>query len=117
MPSCRVLDSLIRSATTVSEEQANYDAKGLHLIVKIISAPVSGTITPKIQGVINCEVYDILVGNAISAIGTYVYKIYPGISAVSGVSVNDVLPSIWKLEMTHSSNTEFIYTVSANLIN
>ena len=111
-----VLSSAVRAATTNSADQTNYDCRGVHLIVDVTVVPGVDTVTPKIQGMANGIYYDILVGSAISATGTTVLKVYPGIAASANVSASDALPLQWRVVMTHSAATDFTYSVTANLI-
>lgn len=113
-----VLTSAIRAATTNSSTFGNPGAKGIHLSVDVTVVPGVDTVTPKIQGYdeTSGKYYDILVGSAIVATGTTVLKVYPGITVAANVSASDVLPTSWRVTMTHSAATNFTYSIGASLI-
>lgn len=105
-----------RFATTTSEVFTNYASNGLHLIINVISAPGTDTITPKLQGMVNNIYYDLLESAPIDSTGITVLKIHPGISPIAKFSANDILPLKWRVIMTHSAATNFTYSVHANLV-
>jgi hypothetical protein len=60
--------------------------------------------------------YTILAGAAVTATGTTTLKVYPGITAVTNVSVSDVLPASWRLTMTAADAKSVTYSAVANLV-
>ena len=73
-------------------------------------------VTPEIQGKdeVNSVYYVILTGAAITAAGTTVLKVYPGITASANVAVSDLLPRYMRLVMTHGDAVEATYSVVLN---
>lgn len=111
-----ILPSAIRTSLTTSVDQTNHDWRGVHVSVAVTLAPGVDTITPKIQGRdAQGNYYDILVGPAISASGTTVLKVYPGITAAANASASDFLPAFWRVSVAHSAASNFTYSVNANL--
>lgn len=105
------------TATTVnSTNQQNFNYRGGHFIINVVTVN-SGTYTPHIQGYDPTSGiwYDILVGTAISSPGLTVLKIYPGITAASNVSVSDILPQIWRVQLIGGSTPSIIISVDAYL--
>jgi len=111
-----IYESATRAATVTSGDIANDVYRGIHLIVDVTTAPGGDTITPKIQGkdLTSGKYYDILVGAAISSTGTNVLKVYPGIGASANAAANDFLPRVWRVVVTHSAGTNFVYSVGYN---
>ena len=74
------------------------------------------SVTPKIQGKdnINGVYYDILTGATITAAGTAVLKVYPGITPSANVAVSDILPRYMRLVMTHGDTVNATYSVVLN---
>lgn len=112
-----VLASAVRAATINSEIFGNPSARGLHLTIDMTAVPGNDTVTPVIQGYdeTSGKYYTILTGAAIVATGTTVLKVYPGLPGTANAIANDILPSSWRVTMTHSAVTNFTYSVGASL--
>lgn len=104
------------TATTVnSQDVSNSNWKGGHVIFNV-SAYISGTYTPHIQGKdpASGTYYDVLVGtgsNVISSAGTTVLKVYPGIAAIAGGAASDIVPSTWRVQLIGASTPSMTLTV------
>lgn len=121
--SLQVLASATKFATESSADFTNYNHRGLHVIIDITAETVGGsthTITPKIEGkdTESGKYYTILEGVALTAVGTTVLKIYPGISASANVSASDLLPRTWRVTVTHIQDTgsDMTYSIGAELV-
>lgn len=103
-------------ASVVSGDFGNFGYRGAHFVVNV-STFTSGTYTPKIQGKdpVSGIYYDILVGPAIAATGTTILKIYPGISAIANGASSDILPSVWRVQLTGASTPDMVLSVAAYL--
>lgn len=114
-----VLSSAVRAATTNSSTFTNYDSRGGHFVIDVTAVPGGGdTVTPKIEGAdpASGKYYDILVGVPIAATGTSVLKVHPDIAASLNTQAKDVLPTTWRVTLTHSANTNFTYSVGSLLV-
>lgn len=113
-----VLASAVRAATTNSSKYENYGSRGIHLVIDVTVVPGVDTVTPKLEGydAVSGKYYDLLVGTAMVATGTQVLKLYPSIATAANAAANDVLPTAWRVTMTHSAATNFTYSVGASLI-
>lgn len=113
-----VLVSVARTATVNSADQINADGRGVHVIIDVTVDPAAASVTPTIQGrdPLSGVYYDILVGNAITAVGTTILKVYPGIGAVANGAASDVLPRTWRVRMVHADDDSITYSVGANSI-
>lgn len=109
--------SAVRAATQNGADQANLNHRGVSVTVDVTVVPGIDTVTPKIQGKDEAsgKYYDIVVGAAIVAVSTVVLRVYPGLTAVANLTVNDVLPRVWRVVVTHSAGSNFTYSVGAAL--
>jgi len=112
-----VLASEARTATTTSDDQTNSQHKGCHIIIDV-TTDGGGSITPKIQGKDSTsgKYYDILVGSAISAVGTTVLKVYPALTASANAIANDIVPSKFRIVVTHGDANSMTYSVGVSLV-
>lgn len=112
-----VLASTARTATLNSGDQSNLNGRGLHLVIDV-TAGAAFSIVPKIQAKDQAsgKWYDLLVGAAITATGTTVLKLYPGLTAAANLVANDVLPVSWRLRVEHGDATSVTYSAGASLI-
>lgn len=93
------------TATTLNlPDQTNPSWRGVHVIINVTTA-TAGSYTPHIQGKdpVSGVYYDILVGTAITATGTTVLKVYPGIAASANASASDILPQTWRVQLVGST--------------
>jgi hypothetical protein len=113
-----VLASAARTATVNSADFVNYNARGVHVIIDVTAITATPVLTPKIQGKdpVSGNYYDILIGTDITATGTTVLKIYPGVSALAGGSAVDILPRTWRVRIEHADADSATYSVGANLV-
>jgi hypothetical protein len=108
-----LLPSAVRTATTNSADQANPAWRGGHVIMNVTAVPGVDSITMNIQGrdPVSGTYYTILQGLAETTTGIKVYKVYPGITAAANASASDILPSLWRVSITHSAGSNFTYSV------
>lgn len=113
-----MLASAARIATNNSVNFTNTDYRGCHIIIDVTVEVDTASITPTIQGYdsVSGKYYTLLVGNAITAVGTTVLRIYPGLSASANVIANDILPNKFRVLMTHADADSMTYSVSASLV-
>lgn len=108
----------LTAATYNSPDQANQNWKGGHFIVNV-SAYNSGTYTVHIQGKdpVSGNYYDVLVSTGISALGTTILKVYPGIAGLSNGAASDLLPAVWRVQLIGTSTPSMTISVDAYLEN
>ena len=113
-----LLASDARTAATTSATRLNSDYRGCHIIIDVTEDPASASITPTIQGfdTVSGKYYTLLTGLAITAVGTTILKIYPGLSASANVIANDILPSNFRISMAVAGGDSMTYSVSASLV-
>jgi hypothetical protein len=113
-----LLASAARTATVATADQSNPECRGVHVIVNVTAIASSPSVVPTIQGKdeLSGVYYDLLVGTAITATGTTVLKVAPGIGTVSGGAAADVLPSTWRVSFTHGDSDSITYSAAAQLV-
>lgn len=113
-----VLPLTTRTATISSADQYNPGARGGHIITTV-SSFVTGTFTVNIQGKdpVSLGYYNILTSPGIVSTGTTVMKVYPGIGTIVNGAASDILPYIWRVQLTASTSPTPTMTLSvgANL--
>jgi len=104
------------AATVNSGTQANASYQCGHIIINVVTA-TSGTYTPHIQGLdqVSGVWYDILIGSTISASGTTILKVCPGIAALANGAAADFLPVSWRVQLIGASAPSMILSVGVNL--
>ena len=105
------------SNTVNSPDQTNYNFRGGHFIVNI-SSYISGNYTPHIQAKdpVSGVYYDVLIGTALSANGTTVLKVYPGIGVSANGSASDTLSLTWRVQLVGASTPSMTVSVDAFLL-
>ena len=111
-----LLASAARTVTTSSADQVNYNAKGIIVVFDVTSVPGTDTVQLKIQAKdpASGKYVDLVTGTAESAVGTYVYSVYPGIGDKNTILDNYEelpLPRTWRVQVVHSAATSFAYSV------
>ena len=106
------------SSEEESDELENYNCRGAHFIIYIDDIETDAVITPKIYGVDaeSGEYYLILAGTALSDLGTYVLKVYPGIGQIPNASASDILPRDFLMIMEYSGTGTIDYSVGVTLM-
>ena len=85
-------------------------------IIVNVSARTAGSITPSIEGYDPASEtwYTILTGSAISSVSQNVLQVGPNFAATANVSVNTILPAVWRITLT-SSSANLTASVGVNL--
>ena len=112
-----LLASAARTATTATADQTNYNGRGVHIIIDV-TAIGAVTVTPTIQGKdpASGKYYSLLAATAISATGTVVLKVGPGIQPFVSQSAADMLPRTWRVNFVHSNANSVTYSAGAIVI-
>lgn len=77
-----------------------YSPHGLRLVADFTAVGTLSAVL-KIQGKdpLSGKYFDILTSAALTAIGTNVFTVFPGIAPIANVSVSDILPRIWRVNL------------------
>lgn len=112
-------DSQARTSTPTAAAFASQGRRGLHLVINVTSVPGSApSVVPTIdaQDFLSSAWYNLLTGVAITATGTTVLKVYPGIGTIANGAASDVLTANLRLVMTHGNANSITYTAAALLV-
>ena len=112
-----VFASAAQTTTQIQGDQTNSTARGIKVVLNVTVAG-TGSITLEIDGkdAASGAYYPILTGVAVTANGTVVYTIYPGLTAVANSVVSDVLPHTWRIKVTANNANSITYSVGASLL-
>jgi len=113
-----LLTSAARSSTTASSDTTNHNSKGGHFVIDVTNVASTGTLTPTIEGKdsVSSEYYTILTGLEITAVGTYVVKVYPGVGQIPNGAASDILPKIFRINIVYGGSGDVTYSVGCALI-
>ena len=105
------------TASTTNFDLSNRNARGVHLIIDITARTSTSTLTVTIQGKdpVSGKYYDILATTALSATGTTVLKVYPGLTAAANAAANDIIPVEWRVKAVVASAGAITCTLGANM--
>jgi hypothetical protein len=114
----KLFASAARTAAHNSDDQYNKGHRGLKLTIDATAEADTAEVTFTLQGKDQAsgKYYTILASAAISAVGTTVLTVYPGITAAANVSVSDVLPAIWRVAVTVADADSLTYSVGVDLL-
>ena len=110
----QILPSAARTAaqlsTAVGMERAESSA---HIVIDVTAIVSSPILTPTIQGYdpTSDKWYNILVATPISAVGTTVLKVGPGLGAMVGATAADILPQQWRVSIAVANTNSATYSV------
>lgn len=89
------------AGTVNSPDEANRTGRGLKLVIDITAITGTGpSLTVTIEGKcpISGKYYTLLASAALSAVGTTVLTVYPGLVAAANVVANDILPRTFRVK-------------------
>lgn len=108
------------AGTVNGTDQINQSLRGLHLVIDITAVGGTPTLTVTIEGkdATSGKYYTLLASAALSATGTTILKVYPGIVAAANAAANDVIPINWRVKAVVAGTTPSVTaTIAASLIN
>ena len=106
-----------RTAASSSSDIISYNHRGVHIYLNFLSVE-NADVMLSVQGkdVNTNAYYGIFTAASVSVAGSYIYKIYPGISA-GPASVNDLLPRTFRVTVAHAGTSPTCaYAVGVSLI-
>jgi hypothetical protein len=118
MKSTTVYASTARTATptAVTVQARRYNYLRVVIDVTAIASTPSVVCTIDGQSPTSGKYYTMLTAAAVTATGTTVLKVGPGMPVTANVSANDVLPDTIRITMTHGNGNSITYTVAAELM-
>ena len=113
-----LLTSAVRTTSTNSPAQTNYNARGVVIVLDVTAASGTGGLTVQIKAPdpVTTTGSNQLHNNptAVTATGQTLYALYPGASTTGGVVANAfsmVLPRSWFLTVNHGDGSGYTYDV------
>ena len=118
MSTLTVYASAARTATPTAAQFNARAASGLIVVVDATAITATPSVVPTVDGYdpVSGKWFNLLTGAAITAISTRVLRIAPGLVAAANLTVNDVVPDLVRVVMTHGDADSITYTVSAHLL-
>lgn len=88
-----------------------------HIIIDATAATATPSVVFTVSGVdrVSGKVYTILASAAVTATGTTVLRIGPGLTAAANLVANDILPPIIRVTATHGDADSITYSVAASV--
>lgn len=109
------------AARAVAQVYASGDQDGtqvefLHVIIDVTAVTATPALTVTIQGKdpASGKYYTILASTAIATVSTTVLKVGPAFTAAANLVANDMIPSIWRVTVTHGDTDSATYSVGAS---
>lgn len=113
-----VLASASRAVDTNSADQTNYNARGVIVDFDLtVKNSTSITVTIKGKDTLSGVYSTILASAAIATTGHTQLKIAPGITVAANLAVADMVPRVWRVEITRAGGASDTYSVSNQYIN
>lgn len=115
----QILASAARTTTQTGTDQTNNGYRGIKVILDAtVNAGGAGSITLTIQGKdsVSGKYYTLLAGAAVVTVTTNVYTVYPGLTAATNVTANDVLPDTFRILVTANNANPVTYSVGQSLL-
>lgn len=115
--SATIFASAARTATVNGDDQTNYVGRFLHLVIDVTSVTLTPSVVFTVQGKddVSGKYYTLLASAAITATGTTVLRVGPGLTAAANTVANDVLPRTWRVIATHADTDSITYSVGASV--
>lgn len=107
-----------RTATNNSGDLTNSFHKGCHVIIDVTATADTPSVVPTIQGKdsVSGKYYTLLVGAAITTTGTTVLRVYPDLAPSANLIADDIVPSKFRVLMTHADADSITYSVGVSLV-
>lgn len=111
-----ILSSAARTETTNSTDQVAVGGSAV-IVVDVTAATDTPSVVFTVQGkdTTSGKYYTILTSAAVTATGTTVLKVGPGLTAAANTVVNDMLPNVWRVIATHADADSITYSVGASV--
>lgn len=112
-----VYASAARTATPTAVSVYTRGRQRLHLVIDVTAVTATPSVVPTIDGYdsLSGKWYNILTGVAITATGTTVLKVGPGLAAVANGCAQDMLPGLIRVVLTHGDADSITSSVAVHL--
>ena len=112
-----ILESAARTAA-INVEVENTQYRGVIIIFDWTVEAVTSTLTLHIEGksTLGNDWYTMLTSAALTAVGTTVYRVFPGAIASANLIADDWLPPTWRFRVAVGDADSSTYSVNAILL-
>ena len=113
-----VLPLAARTATVSSADIINQSGRSAIVYIRVTATAGAPSVVFTIEGRdgTSGDYYPILASTAVTATGTRVLRVGPGLIAAANLTVNDVLPRTWRVTATHGNADSFTASVGASVV-
>jgi hypothetical protein len=117
-PQVPLYASAARTATPTAAEFSADGYHGLHLVIDVTAVTATPSVVPTVDFYddLSGKWCNLLSGTALTATGTTVLKIYPGLAPVAAGAASDCVHGRMRLVCTHGDSDSVTYTAAAHLI-
>ena len=118
MKKTTVYSSAARTATPNAVTVACGRYNWLRVVIDVTAISSTPSVVCTIDGYspLSGKYYNLLTAAAVTATGTTVLQVGPGLPVTSNLSANTVLPDTVRVTMTHGDSDSITYTVAAELM-
>ncbi len=114
-----VFPSVARTATptAVEYDDGSHPREGGVIVINVSALTGTPSVVFNIEGFAPVAGiwYPVLASAAITATGTTVIRIFPGVTPAANLAVSDFLPPRWRIRPVHGTADSITYTVEAYL--
>ncbi len=118
-----LLASAARTADVNTEDQHNahihgHPIRGVKVTIDATAIAATPSVVFTIQGKdpLSGQYFTVLASAAVTATGTTVLTVYPGIAASANVAASDVMPTTWRVNCDHADADSITYSINADLL-
>lgn len=113
-----LLPSAARTAALNTDDQSSAGHRGMIMVIDATAEVDTASVTFTIQGKdgLSGKYFTILASAAVTAVGTTVLRVYPGLTASANLIASDVLPATWRLAVTVADADALTYSVGVYLV-
>jgi hypothetical protein len=110
------------AARTASPDTAEFElppgVRGLMVVIDVTAVAATPSVVFTVAGVdrLSGKVFTLLASAAITAAGTTVLRIGPGLTAAAGTVANDMVPPVVRVTPVHADADSITYSVSGLLV-
>lgn len=112
------LASAARTATVSSADLTNLGGRGVHVVLDATVDPGTASVVLTIEGKdpVSGKYYTLLTSAAVTSVSTNIYKVYPGLTAATNLTVSDIVPKTFRVTVTHADAQSLTYSVGYSLV-
>ena len=116
------IQALASTARTASENSADIindiNKPGAHVIIDVTALSLTPSVVFTLQGkdLVSGKYYDIIESAAVTAVGTTVLTVRPGVTVAANLSASNCIPRVFRINAAHADTDSITYSVGINLL-